>query len=229
MSLAFAPQLRFEVGDDTIEVRCSTRRDGDFHLDGDRAALLHRRAAFVPGVWTQLDEVHGTEVRRVEMPGQHDFTIGDAAVTDCRNAVLGVWVGDCAPVVMYTADGELAAAHAGWHGALDGVLQATVAALPSAPLRAVLGPCIHPCCYEFGAADLGAMVARFGPQVQSTTTWGTPALDMREVVRVALAEVGVAVDDRSACTGCHPELFFSHRRRRETGRQMMTICKRATR
>lgn len=107
------------------------------------------------GVWTQLDEVHGVDVRHVHQPGEHDFAIGDAAVTSCRNAVLSVWVGDCAPVVFYSADGALAAAHAGWRGALDGVLQSTVAAMPSAPLAAVLGPCIHPCCYEFGADDLG--------------------------------------------------------------------------
>ncbi|MEQ1704272.1 MAG: polyphenol oxidase family protein, partial [Ilumatobacteraceae bacterium] len=218
-----------EIGDDTIEIRCSTRRDGDFHLDGDRAALLHRRTAFAPGLWTQLDEVHGTAVLHVQQPGQHDFEIGDAAVTSCRNALLSVWVGDCAPVVLYAADGALGAAHAGWRGALDGVLQATVAGMPSAPLAAVLGPCIHPCCYEFGAADLEAMEARFGGRVRATTSWGTPALDMREVVRAALGEVGVELDDRSLCTGCHPELFFSHRRRRDLGRQVMTISKRAAR
>lgn len=229
MTAPITSPWRVEIGDDTIEVRCSTRRDGDFHLDGDRAALLHRRDAFATGVWTQLDEVHGVDVRHVHQPGEHDFAIGDAAVTSCRNAVLSVWVGDCAPVVFYSADGALGAAHAGWRGALDGVLQSTVAAMPSAPLAAVLGPCIHPCCYEFGADDLAAMVARFGAQVASTTAWGTPALDMRAVVRAALGEADVALDDRSLCTGCHAELFFSHRRRSDLGRQVMTISKRAAR
>lgn len=225
--MAFTLQHLLSVGDDVVEIRCSTVLDGDFHLESDRAALLHRRAAFAPGLWTQLDEVHGTGVVHVGAPGQHDGAVGDAAVTTCRNAVLSVWVGDCAPVVMAADGGWLGAAHAGWRGALDGVLQATVAALPTAPDTALLGPCIHPCCYEFGADDLAAMVARFGPQVASTTSWGSPALDMREVVRSALGDVGVALDDRSLCTGCHPTMFFSHRRRRDAGRQVMTICKRA--
>jgi copper oxidase (laccase) domain-containing protein len=143
--------------------------------------------------------------------------------------VLAVWVGDCAPVVFVGADGTIAAAHAGWRGALDGVVSNVVAAMgaSAAPVRAHLGPCIHPCCYEFGAADLATFVARFGPGVAGTTSWGTPALDMRAVVRAALAEVEVELDDRSVCTGCRADLYFSHRRRAQSGRQVMTICKRA--
>ncbi len=227
MTAGYAPYLVAEVGDDLVEVRCSTILNGDFHLESPRPALLHRRAAFAPGVWTQLDEVHGATVVRVDSPGQHDFQVGDAAVTGCRNAVLAVWVGDCAPVAMVGADGSIAAVHAGWRGAMEGVLQATVLAMPSAPSVAWLGPCVHPCCYEFGADDLVAVEARYGRQVRGETSWGTPALDMRAVVRSALAEVGVELDDRSACTGCHGELFFSHRRRADRGRQVMTVSKRA--
>jgi polyphenol oxidase len=223
---AFAPHLVIEAGDDLVEVRCSSICDGDFHLEAPRAALLHRRAAFARGVWTQLDEVHGAQVVRVSSPGEHDFHVGDGAVTDCRNAVLAVWVGDCAPVAMIAADGCIGAAHAGWRGAMSGVLQATVAAMPMRPSIAVLGPCIHPCCYEFGAADLEAVKRRYGPQVAAVTSWGTAALDMRSVVRAALAEVGVPVEDRSRCTGCHREQFFSHRRRGDADRQVMTVCKR---
>jgi copper oxidase (laccase) domain-containing protein len=91
----------------------------------------------------------------------------------------------------------------------------------------VLGPCIHPCCYEFGSDQLAEFVARFGPGVAGTTSWGTPALDMPAVVRAALHEVGVVLDDRSHCTGCNPHLFFSHRRRGQRGRQVLTVQKRA--
>ena len=227
MTQAFAPYLVVEVGGDFVEVRCSTKVDGDFHLEAPRGALLHRRAAFAHGVWTQLDEVHGVTVVRVDSPGQHDFDVGDAAVTACRNAVLAVWVGDCAPVALAGADGTIAAVHAGWRGALEGVVQAAAAAMPVAPSWAWLGPCVHPCCYEFGAADLAAIEERYGPQVRAVTSWGTPSLDMRAVVRAALAEVGVELDDRSVCTGCHREMFFSHRRRADIGRQVMTVSKRA--
>lgn len=231
MTAALAPSLTFEVGGDVVRVRCSTVADGDFHIDGSRSALFHRRAAFEPGRWTQPDEVHGTVVRCVGHPGEHDLDIADAVVTRCRGAVLAAWVGDCAPVVFIGDDGTIAAAHAGWSGALDGVLQATVnamrAAAPVVPVRAVLGPCIHACCYEFGPELLAQFAARFGSQVTGTTAWGTPALHMPAVVAAACAEVGVPLLDRSSCTGCHPDLFFSHRVRGQRGRQVMTISKRA--
>jgi len=219
------------LGDEVVDLRCSTVRDGDFHIDAPRAALLHRRQAFAPGVWTQLDEVHGTDVRVVSTPGEHDLAVGDAAVTGLRGVVLGVWVGDCAPVVLLGADGTIAVAHAGWRGALDGVLAAVVAAMgaSAAPVRAWLGPCIHPCCYEFGGAELALFQARFGAGVGATTSWGTPALDMPGVVRAALAELGVHLDDVSLCTGCRADLYFSHRRRAQSGRQVMTVCKRVAR
>jgi YfiH family protein len=224
-----APTLVFEAGGDTVQIRTSTIADGDFHIEGPRAALTHRRDAFAAGVWTQLDEVHGTRVVEVASPGEHDFEVGDGMVTRCRGAVLAVWVGDCAPVVFVGADGALAAAHAGWRGALAGVLQRTVTQMHSSGVRAFLGPCIHTCCYAFGAADLEQFVARFGPQVAARTAGGVPALDMKAVVRAALDEVDVDVVDLSRCTGCNPDHHYSHRRRQQLGRQVMTICKRATR
>ncbi|MDO8391872.1 MAG: polyphenol oxidase family protein [Actinomycetota bacterium] len=224
-------RLAVDLGDEIVEIRCSTVRNGDFHIEGSRAALLHRRQAFATGTWTQLDEVHGTSVLTVSAPGEHDFAIGDALVTRARGVVLSVWVGDCAPVVLVGADGTLAAVHAGWKGALHGVLAAAVAAMgPAArPVTAYLGPCIHACCYEFGAADLERFERRFGTEVCATTSWGSPALDMRAVVRCALHELDVELRDLSLCTGCRDDLYFSHRRRAQTGRQVMTVCKRSIR
>lgn len=218
--------LRVSLDSCVVEVRCSTRADGDFHVESPRSELLACRERFSDGVWTQLDEVHGTEVRMVTTPGEHDFAVGDALVTDLPDVVLGVWVGDCAPVVLIADDGTIGAAHAGWKGALDGVLPATLTAMGANPatVRGVLGPCIHPCCYEFGAEDLARFVARFGPSVAARTSWGTPALDLPRVVTASLAEVGITVTDIGGCTGCD-ERWFSHRRRSEAGRQVMTVRK----
>lgn len=221
------------VADDLVEIRWSSVDDGDFHIDGPRAALLHRRAAFAPGRWSQLDEVHGTDVVVVDSPGAYDFAVGDAMVTSCRGAVLSVWVGDCAPVVLVADGGAIGAAHAGWRGARDGVLQRAVDALRAEPagvgdVRAFLGPCIHPCCYEFGGDDLDSLVARFGERIRSRTSWGTGALDMRRLVAAALEEVGVSLTDLSSCTGCDASQWFSHRRGQRQ-RQVMTVCRRTSR
>jgi YfiH family protein len=218
---ALAPSVHLRRGSRDIHIRCSTSADGDFHIERDPIALRHRRQAFERGRWTQLDEVHGTTVHVVEEPGQHDFAVGDAAVTWCLDAVLGVWVGDCAPVVL-VGDHGVAAVHAGWRGALDGILQRAVAALGEERVEAVLGPCIAACCNEFGPDLLQQFVDRFGPVVEGTTSWGTPSLDLPAVTRAALAEVGVPLTDLSSCTRCHPERYFSHRRG-QLQRQVMTV------
>ena len=175
-------------GDRVVHVRCSTRADGDFHLDGHSVVLEHRRQSFMPGRWTQLDEVHGSRVVEVLRPGDHDRAEGDAAVTACAGAVLAVWVGDCAPVVLVGDDGAVGVVHAGWRGALDGVLQAAVKAMPSQRIEALLGPCIHPCCYEFGSDDLRTLTNRYGAAVASTTSWGSASLSMPAVVAAALSK-----------------------------------------
>ena len=219
--------LALACGAGVAHIRCGTVLDGNFHLDTDPVALAHRQQSFAPGAWTHLDEVHGNCVRVVARPGEFDRAEGDAAVTRVPGAVLSVWVGDCAPVVLVADDergGVVAAAHAGWRGALDGVLSATVAAMgamEASRVRAVLGPCIGPCCYEFGADLLDEFVRRFGPTVVATTTWGTPSLSMPEVVRIALAECGVPLQRVGGCTRCDPR-WFSHRRG-DAARLAMTV------
>lgn len=217
---ALAPSVHLRRGRRDIHVRCSSVADGDFHIERDRVALEHRRQAFERGPWTQLDEVHGTVVHVVEAPGQHDFAVGDAAVTSLLGVVLGVWVGDCAPLVL-VGDDAVGAVHAGWRGALDGVVQGAAARLDGR-LDAVLGPCIHACCNEFGDDLLQQFADRYGEHVVGTTTWGTPSLDLPAVVRAALAEIDATLTDVSTCTRCHPHEYFSHRRG-QLQRQVMTV------
>jgi polyphenol oxidase len=211
---AASTTLALKCGAGVAHIRCSTVLDGDFHLDIDPVELAQRQQAFVPGAWTHLDEVHGTNVRVVTHPGEWNGCEGDAAVTRLPGVVLSVWVGDCAPVVLVGENdtgGVIAAAHAGWRGALDGVLRATVVAMQARSVRAVLGPCIGPCCYEFGPDLLATFEERFGVGVASNTTWGTSSLSMPEVVRRALAEHDVPLERLGGCTRCDTR-WFSHRR-----------------
>jgi len=147
----------------------------------------------------------------------------DGAVTRTPGLPLVVLTADCAPVAL-ADDVALAVAHAGHDGLRAGVLEATVAALRSTgsgPVRAFLGPCVRPRVYEFGAADLGPFVDRFGAEVATTTATGRPALDLPLAVRRALGAVGVddLVDD-GGCTVEDPDLY-SYRRDGTTGRQAL--------
>jgi YfiH family protein len=166
--------------------------------------------------------VHGADVVVVSHPGEHAGASADAAVTAVAGCRLAVRTADCVPVVL-VADGAVGVVHAGWRGALAGVVQASVAALRdiggTGPVRAAIGPCIHTECYEFGADELETVVARYGSGVSGVTAGGDPALDMRAVVRAALREAGVdAIDDDGACTACSAADYYSHRARAEAER-----------
>ncbi len=143
----------------------------------------------------------------------------DAAVTAVPGCTLAVRTADCAPIVL-EGTRTVGLVHAGWRGLVAGVVEATVTALADLgdhPVSARLGPCIRPGCYEFGGPELDLVVDRFGPEVRTTTTWGTPALDLPAVVRAALAPHGVRLEDASGCTACDRR-WYSHRARRETER-----------
>lgn len=229
MSPRSATSLRLRCGPSVAHLRIADRRDGDFHLEGDPVALAHRQQSLMPGHWTHLDEVHGTRVVRVVTPGDRDGEVADAAVTAALGAVLSVWVGDCAPVVLLGANddgGVLGALHAGWRGALDGVVAGTVGALADLGARdvvAVLGPCIHGCCNEFGVDLLDEFTSRFGHGVRATTSWGAPSLHLPAVIDAACRELGVALTDVGECTRCHPDRWFSHRRG-DVGRHVVAAC-----
>lgn len=199
----------------------TTRADGDLAVTGAEPALTARRRAVVDLPWTWLTQVHGADVVTVTEPGEHAGVAADAAVTAVPGAALAVTTADCVPVVLL-ADGAVGVAHAGWKGLLAGVVGSTadaMAALGHPPTRAVIGPCIRPERYEFGAADLDAVAARWGDAVRGTTTSGTPALDVAAGVRRALAEAGVAdVADEGTCTALGADTYWSFRARGEAGR-----------
>lgn len=203
-----------------VHHRFTTRAEGDLAPGSDGVAP--RRAAVVDLPWTWLRQVHGAGVARVRWPGDRAGSEADAAVTDVPGAVLAVSVADCAPVVLL-GDGVVGVAHAGWRGLEAGVVGATLAAmraLGAGEVRAHLGPCIHPCCYEFGAAELARVSAATGGAVRARTSAGALALDVPAAVRVELRRLGVELDESaSVCTACRPDRSFSHRARAEPERQ----------
>lgn len=199
--------------------RFTSRADGDLAIAADP---VEARARLSPLPWTWLRQVHGADVVTVTTPGEHAGAEADASVTTTPGALLAVGTADCAPVALL-ADGVVGAVHAGWRGIEAGVLDAAVARmreLGDGEIRAVLGPCIHAECYEFGADDLDRLAKRFGDGVRGTTTAGSAALDVPAAVRLALAERGVAVDDVGVCTACDTR-YFSHRARADEGRQVL--------
>ena len=178
-----------------------------------------------PASWVWLDQVHGNDVATIRAEPSAPPR-ADAAVSAWPGVPLVVMVADCAPIALvanaWSDDASIGVVHAGWQGLRRGVVTAAVGAmrdLGARDVQALVGPCIGPGRYEFGAGDLATLVEQFGAGVASTTEWGTPALDLPAMVRVALERAGVtSVVESGVCTASSTE-YFSYRRDGVTGRQ----------
>jgi YfiH family protein len=227
--VAVAPDLghAFELARGRVAcVRFTTRADGDLAVAQPAATLAAVRRRLSSRPWTWLHQVHGAGVVTVTRPREGAGVEADAAVTSEPGALLAVHTADCAPVALVADEGLVGAVHAGWRGLVAGVVERTADALRTAGatrLRAVVGPCIHAPCYEFGAADLDLVVERCGEAARGTAATGRPALDLPAAVRAVAARAGAeVVGDEPPCTACDPR-FFSHRARGDTGRQAMLV------
>jgi YfiH family protein len=181
-----------------------------------------------PDQWVWLRQVHGSTVVRAVDATVHGRE-GDAAVTRAVGLPLVVQVADCVPIAL-VSDDAVAAVHAGWKGLEAGVVANAVDVVrgsTAGAVRAWVGPCVMPCHYAFGAADLERLVQRLGTGVAGHTLAGEPALDLPGAVGVALTAAGVDdVEHSGHCTGHDETRWFSHRRDGPTGRHALVVVKR---
>lgn len=194
---------------------------------GDDAASVaeNRRriaAAFevAPSHLIGVHQVHSPTAVFVDGPWRGERPHADALVTSARGLVLTVLTADCAPVLFADAEaGVIAAAHAGWKGAIGGVLESTVALMEEhgaqrARVAAAIGPCIHQRSYEVGpefharfiTADAG--YARFFTQGSGDKHH----FDLPGFCRARLTALGVAVELVDQDTYPAHNRLFSHRR-----------------
>lgn len=149
--------------------------------------------------------------------GEADALILDAATAPATGYAIAVIVADCIPLLLLDSTGQRGAAvHVGRAGLDSAIALRVLAELErrgssAANIRAVIGPHICGSCYEVPATMADDVGARW-PQARSTTSWGTPALDLGRALADQLASRGVAhVDDMGICT-LGDEQYYSHRR-----------------
>ena len=183
-------------------------------------------------------QVHGTAALVVNEPWRGERPQADAMVTATPGIALGVLTADCAPVLFADPQARvIAAAHAGWRGALSGVAEAAIEAMEKlgasrSRIVAAVGPCIGLDAYEVGPEfkaeflDRDSASARF---FATPTPQGRPHFDLASYLVQRLQQAGVAhAAGLDACTYARNEDFFSYRRTRsrqepDYGRQISAI------
>lgn len=179
-----------------------------------------------------LTAEHGIRVARVSEPGSVPPP-ADVLVTTTPGVALGAIAADCVPVLMHDeASGAVAAAHVGRQGLFHGTLDAAVAALLDirggwrtlGKMHASIGPSICGRCYEV-PADMRDHVASRHPIARSTTSWGTPALDLPRAAEARLAQLGFTQIVRHGACTFEDHQWFSHRRDGVTGRHAGVIVR----
>lgn len=184
-----------------------------------------------------LKQVHSTRVVTIEAGALPDpATEADALVTRDAGILLGVLTADCAPLLLIDPyAGVIGAAHAGWSGAVNGILANTVAAMEALGARRdridlEIGPTIAGENYEVGE-EFRAKAIALNPEADHdffTPESGIPHFDLpgflvRDAERIGLVSVG----DLDRCTYASPSRYFSHRyathRGTRTGRQISVI------
>jgi YfiH family protein len=191
---------------------------------GDHASSVDQNLALVratmddrPSAWVR--QVAGDRVVEAQGPGFAGEA--DALITANAGHALVVAVADCAPVAFVGGD-EVAMVHSGWRGTLAGISGKTARRMRAASATVYLGPCIRECCYEVSGEKADRFADRFGADVVSGRQLSLPA-----AIRTDLEEAGIEdFHDLRLCTGCTPELFFSHRKQGPTtGRNLAAIAK----
>lgn len=148
----------------------------------------------------------------------------DGFVTCEKNLLLTVKVADCVPILLYDEVGVIAAIHAGWRGTVSGIAVNAVKKMISLGaaaenVKAAIGPCIHPCCYEVDIPFVNAVnEAEYGnellPFIAPDKEEGKFYADLPSMNRHLLISVGIRPENINiceSCTSCQSNVFFSHR------------------
>ncbi len=184
-----------------------------------------------------LKQIHSTRVAVFD--GQVKAGVmpqgeGDALVTNQPQFLLVVRTADCVPVLLVDhKTGVIGAIHAGWRGAVGGIVPKTIQTCVEhfgsnvAHMHMALGPSIGPCCYEIDAQVIEPLKTRYPDWlgVLLETTEGKGMLDLKKLIWHQILASGIPehqVERIEECTRCRDDLFFSYRREGKVNGTMMS-------
>lgn len=210
------------------------------HVAENRARVC-RWFAVPPSRLATVHQVHSPDVVTVDDSYGGERPQADALVTATPGLVIGVLTADCGPILFCDPEARVVgAAHAGWKGALGGVLENTIAAMERLGARrkrilASLGPSIGRQNYEVGPEFVERFLGvdvRYERFFAPSARPGHAMFDLPGLTAARLAEAGVTAENLDICTYPDEERFFSyrrttHRREADYGRQISAIMARA--
>ena len=200
-----------------LNVGVGSRDDADAVKENRRRAAGH-----LGGTLVTAYQVHSARALTADGAWPGEPPQADAVVSATPGVICGALAADCAPILLADAQARVvAAAHAGWQGALHGVAEATIVRMEELGARrdrivAAVGPCIGPASYEVGLeyvqrfTEVNPSFARF---VGAGASADKRQFDLPAFVLSRLEAAGIAASEwigRDTCA--EPELFFSNRR-----------------
>ena len=206
--------------------------DAPARVDENLARVRFQLGVGKDGLFTAR-QVHGAAVVVVEAGADPQLVRAveaDALLSRSPGQGVGIRTADCAPILLAVDDASaVVAVHAGWRGAVGGVIEAALKALDVDPSRVVaaVGPCIGLASFEVGPEVVAQ--ARAVVDVDGLVRHGSgdrSFLDLAGLCQRVLERAGVSrVDVVGGCTVEQAALYFSHRRDHgHTGRQMSAIA-----
>ncbi len=202
-----------------------SRRNGDFKhvsLDDHRSDLAGRLALPRERIAVPR-QVHGNKIMEAQPGKIHDDT--DGLITADPQAVLSLQVADCVPIFMYhPGTGLRGLVHAGWRGAVAGIVSVAVTQMVHRGARArelevLLGPSIEQDCYEVG----DEVYRRFPPGLSRKNDHGKYQFDLAAALRLDLAEAGLEpenIHSAGICTHCNNHCHSYRRDGAQAGRMI---------
>ena len=211
----------------------------------DRARVMENRARVAGHLGARPEnlltcyQIHSASAVIVTEPWTFEtMPKGDALVTNMPGLAVGALAADCAPILFADPEAKVvAAAHAGWKGALNGILESTIATMTRIGakrnrIRAALGPCIGPGAYEVGHEFEAIFLSRdpaYARFFGRASPEARPYFDLPAFVLERLSLAGLdTIENCTACTYADESRLYSyrratHRREPDYGRQVSAI------
>lgn len=215
--------------------------DNPQHVAANRKQLINELKLPEEPRW--LNQVHGNRVLNANYINsdhlsdqkdnnqliQTDALLADASFSEMANTVCAVMTADCLPVLICNRKGtKVAAAHVGWRGLADDVIEATVASLSErhSELLVWLGPAIGPQAFEVGE-DVYNVFVNNQPKAVEAFKQNRPGqylADIYHLAKLRLHNIGIReIYGGEYCTYTDADQFYSYRRDGKTGRQASLI------